>query len=72
MMIRPNHLRVLAKPGDFQILSVSFLGDRINAFVGYQDQKLWVTADPDVELTVGERVNLDVDFSKGVFYKKEI
>src|SRR5665648_55824 len=72
MMIRPNHLRILAKPGDFIILSVSFLGDRMNALVGYQDQELWVTAGPDVELTVGERVNLDVDFSKGVFYKKEI
>jgi putative spermidine/putrescine transport system ATP-binding protein len=74
MMIRPNHLRILGKPGDFQILSVSFLGDRFNALLRYQDQDqdFWVTVGPEVELTVGDRVSLEVDFSKGVFYKKEI
>ncbi|HWQ42025.1 MAG TPA: ABC transporter ATP-binding protein, partial [Desulfosporosinus sp.] len=70
MMIRPNHLRILGKPGDFQILSVSFLGDRFNALLRYLDQDFWVTVGPEVELSVRDRVSLEVDFSRGVFYKE--
>lgn len=72
MMLRPNHLRILTKPGNFQILAVSFLGDWYNVLLRYQDQDFWVTAGPEAELTVGDLVSLEIDFSKGVFYKREI
>lgn len=69
LMLKPSHIKIINKPGEYRITALNYLGDKYNVRVEGNDMKLFITMPSDSNIKIGELVSIEVDFSKGIFYK---
>lgn len=70
-MLRPTSLKILPQSGNFQILSVDYLGDRFNIVVTNQGANFLISVSSDYHFEVADMVSIEADFSKSVFFRNE-
>lgn len=70
-MLRPTSLKILPGRGNFQVQSVSFLGDRYHVIAANQEVDFLIATGSDDLLEVGDHIGLEADFTKSVFFRKE-
>jgi ABC-type Fe3+/spermidine/putrescine transport system ATPase subunit len=70
LMLRPNQIKPLKKPGLWKVKSISYLGDKYHIWITGKGIDLFIAAASDIEVEVGDSINIELDYSKGVFYKQ--
>lgn len=70
IMIRPENIKVVDQTGDFEVRSISYLGDHTNIVVGNDPINFMINVNSG-PIAVGDRLSIDIDFSKSIFFRKE-
>lgn len=69
LMLKPNHIKVINKPGEYKITALNYLGDKYNVRVEGHNINLFIIMPSDSNIKVGDIVSIEIGFSKGIFYK---
>lgn len=69
-MIRPENIKVVHQTVDFEVRSVSYLGDRSHIVVGNDQANFMINVNSD-PIAVGDRLGIEIDFAKSIFFRKE-
>lgn len=69
LMLKPNCIKVINKPGEYKITALNYLGDKYNVRVEGNNLNLFITMPSDSNIKIGDLVSIEIDFSKGIFYK---
>jgi putative spermidine/putrescine transport system ATP-binding protein len=69
LMLKPNHIKVINKPGEYKITALNYLGDKYNVRVEGHNINLFIIMPSDSNIKVGDLVSIEIDFSKGIFYR---
>ncbi|TGE40231.1 ABC transporter ATP-binding protein [Desulfosporosinus fructosivorans] len=72
LMLKPSHIKLVKEPGAWIIKAISYLGDKYNIRITDNVLDLVVVTASNIDIHVGESVNINVDYPKGILYKKEL
>ncbi|SHH65651.1 iron(III) transport system ATP-binding protein [Sporobacter termitidis DSM 10068] len=70
LMIKPHLIRLRKEPGPWNVTSVGYLGGRSQLRVSCDRTALRFVSNGDIGITAGDAVAIDIDYRKGIFYKK--
>lgn len=69
LMLKPNCIKVINKPGEYKITALNYLGDKYNVRVESRNINLFIIMPSDSNIKIGDIVSIEIDFSKGIFYR---